>query len=101
MEAMEHEGASLLWMARDEGLGSQLVVWSSNQSTSIASASYGRVRAMHGTQQRAAIGCEDGTVVVWERAMLQRRLNSEGPAAEVQDERASALQAKLRALRQA
>ena len=101
MEAMEHEGASLLWMARDEGLGSQLVVWSSNQSTSIASASYGRVRAMHGTQQRAVIGCEDGTVVVWERAMLQRRLDSEGPAVEVQDERASALQAKLRALRQA
>ena len=100
MEAMEYEGASLLWVARDEGLGSQLVVWSSNQSTSLASASYGRVRAMHGTGNRAVIGCEDGTVVVWERAMLQRRLQSDTPAVETQDERTSALQAKLRALRQ-
>jgi hypothetical protein len=36
---------------------------------------------------------------VWEREMFHRRLNSDAPPAEEADERTSALQAKLRALR--
>jgi len=44
------------------------------------------------------LGCEDGTVMVWDREMFHRRLNTSGPAQDT-DERTSALQAKLRALR--
>jgi len=100
-EAMEHEGASLLWLARDSGLGSKVNVWATNQGGKIADGDFAKVRSMHGTSQRVAIGCEDGHVHVWDREMLYRRLNSDEPAPSEQvDERASALQAKLRALRQ-
>ena len=54
---------------------------------------------MHGIPQRAAIGCEDGSVVVWDRDMLLRRLDSENTPSQAVDDRTSALQAKLRALR--
>ena len=98
-EAMEHDGASQLWVARNEGVGSVVNVWASNNSQRQATGQFSRVRAMHGTPQRAAIGCEDGSVVVWDRDMLLRRLDSGTTPAEPVDERTSALQAKLRALR--
>lgn len=99
IEAMEQDGASQLWVARDEGVGSVVDVWASNNSKRRATGQFSRVRAMHGTPQRAAIGCEDGSVVVWDRDMLLRRLDSGTTPAEAVDERTSALQAKLRALR--
>lgn len=98
-EAMEHDGASQLWVARNEGVDSVVNVWASNNSQRQATGRFSRVRAMHGTPQRAAIGCEDGSVVVWDRDMLLRRLDSETSPTEAVDERTSALQAKLRALR--
>ena len=98
-EAMEHEGASLLWLARDEGTGSSVRVWATNRGGMMADGSFSKVRSMHGTHERIVIGCEDGSLHVWEREMLHRRLSSGAPPAEEVDERTSALQAKLRALR--
>lgn len=99
-EAMEQNGASLLWLARDDGQGSRLNVWATDKGGKVATGEFAKVRSMHGTQERAAIGCEDGQVHVWDREMLHRRLNSQAPSmAEQTDERTSALQAKLRALR--
>ena len=99
-EAMEHDGASLLWLARGEGLSSTVDVWATNRGGKVAFGTFSKVRAMHGTEERAAIGCEDGSVMVWEREMLHRRLNDDKPlVAEPVDDRTSALQAKLRALR--
>ena len=99
MEAMELDGASQLWLARNEGTDSVVNVWASNHSDRRATGRFSRVRAVHGTSQRAAIGCEDGSVVVWDRDMLLRRLDSENTPAQAVDDRSSALQAKLRALR--
>ena len=99
MEAMELDGASQLWLARNEGTDSVVNVWASNHSDRQATGRFSRVRAVHGTSQRAAIGCEDGSVVVWDRDMLLRRLDSENTPTQAVDDRTSALQAKLRALR--
>lgn len=100
-EAMVHDGASWLWLARDVGLDSQVKVWASNQRGLLAEGRFSRVRSIHGTEERVAIGCEDGTVVVWDRTMMNRRLERDTPThSEPEDERVSALQAKLRALRQ-
>ncbi len=99
MEAMEQDGASQLWLARNEGVNSIVDVWATNHGRRRATGHFSCVRAMCGTPQRAAIGCEDGNVVVWDRDMLHRRLDSETSPTEAADERTSALQAKLRALR--
>ena len=99
-EAMEQDGASLLWLARDEGMMSTVDVWATNRGGKVASGTFSKVRTMHGTEERAVIGCEDGSVMVWDREMLHRRLNDDKPVgAEPVDDRTSALQAKLRALR--
>ena len=97
-EAMVHDGASLLWLARDDGMASTVNVWATNKGGKLASGSFAKVHAMHGTNERMVLGCEDGSVVVWDREMFHRRLKSSGPSQEA-DERTSALQAKLRALR--
>ena len=97
-EAMEHDGASLLWLARDEGVSSIVNVWATNKGGKLASGSFAKVRAMHGTHERMVLGCEDGSVMVWDREMLHRRMESTAPSQDT-DERTSALQAKLRALR--
>ena len=98
-EAMEHEDASLLWLARAEGAGSSVHVWATNQGGMVASGTFPKVRSMDGTAERAVVGCEDGSVHVWDRTMLQRRLANQAAPSEGVDERTSALQAKLRALR--
>ncbi len=97
-EAMEHDGASLLWLARDNGVASVVNVWATNKGGKIASGDFAKVRAMHGTSERMVLGCEDGSVMVWDREMFHRRLNTSGPTQDT-DERTSTLQAKLRALR--
>jgi hypothetical protein len=79
-------------------MASTVNVWATNKGGKLASGSFAKVHAMHGTNERMVLGCEDGSVVVWDREMFHRRLNSSGPSQEA-DERTSALQAKLRALR--
>ena len=103
IEGMVQEGASWLWMARDTGLDSQLMVWASNQSGMVASGRCSRIRSIHGNAERVVVGCEDGNVMVWDRTMMQRRLERHNLPSneEPENERQSALQAKLRALRQA
>ena len=97
---MEQNGASLLWLARDDGQGSRLNVWATDKGGKVATGEFPKVRSMDGTQERAIIGCEDGQIHVWDREMLQRRLNRQSPLTTGEtDERTSALQAKLRALR--
>jgi WD40 repeat protein len=97
-EAMEHDGSSLLWLARDAGADSTVDVWATNKGGKLASGNFAKVRAMHGTSERMVLGCEDGSVMVWDREMFHRRLNTSVPTQDT-DERTSALQAKLRALR--
>jgi len=99
MEAMEQDGASQLWLARDDGVNSIVNVWATNQRRQRATGQFPRVRAMHSTSQRAVIGCEDGSIMVWDREMLARRLESGSSPSQAVDDRTSALQAKLRALR--
>lgn len=101
MEAFDHDGASMFWIARDEGEGSHLEAWGTDQNGRLANGHHSRIHAMHGTSERAAIGCEDGSVTVWDRTMLMRRLEQGPPQHEAEvNARASSLQAKLRALRQ-
>lgn len=94
------DGAELLWMARAAPQGSELTVLRMDDGTALASVSTARVRHLHANGQRLAIGCEDGEVRVWEQGLFERRWSQrDATVNEPQDERASALQAKLRALR--
>jgi len=102
MEAFAQDGVSMFWIARDQGQNSQLEVWGTDRTGRLARGNMSRVLAMDGTYERAVVGCEDGSVVVWDRGMMLRRLQQTSSVAEPEtDTRASALQAKLRALRQA
>lgn len=100
MEAMAHGNASTLWLARQEAVNCRLEVWATDQGGLLATGTFSNILCMAGHAERAAVGCEDGTVLVWDRALLRRRLDApqENPSAPA-DERTSALQAKLRALR--
>jgi hypothetical protein len=101
MEAFAHDGASVFWMARNQGLNTLLEAWGTDQQGRLTQGEFSRIHAMHGTSERAGVGCEDGTVAVWDRTMLKRRLQQSPSEAEPEaDARSSALQAKLRALRQ-
>jgi hypothetical protein len=59
------------------------------------------VRFMHSNEQRLVVGCENGDVHVWERSVFDRRLSSNSQENEGRkDARKSALQDKLRKLRE-
>jgi len=101
-EAFVDGDTSMLWLARKRGQDGLLEVWRSDRSGRLAHAHLGRVHAMHHAAERVVVGGEDGDVVVWDRTLLLRRLESDSrPSEQPGDQRASALQAKLRALRQA
>jgi hypothetical protein len=58
-----------------------------------------QIRAMQGDEQTIVIGCDDGKVILWQSELLTRRLSEESSQLATTDSRKSALQAKLRALR--
>lgn len=102
MEAFIDGDVAMVWLARKDGQRGLLEVWRSDRSGRLAHASLGRVHSMHHRTDRAVVGCEDGEVLVWDQSLLNRRLeHAPSTNDEPEDERASALQAKLRALRQA
>jgi hypothetical protein len=56
---------------------------------------------MHSNEQRLVVGCENGDVHVWERSVFDRRLSSNSQENQGRkDARKSALQDKLRKLRE-
>ena len=95
------EERSLFWLARASELNGQLSVHDSSDGSLLASTSLSRVRSISSTKTRTAVGCDDGEVLVWDSALLARRLNQESSSSnEPVDDRKAALQAKLLALRQ-
>ncbi len=100
-EAFEKDETTLLWVARAQGLVSELSVSSSDSGEVLARGGFDLIRCIQGTAKRCVIGCENGDVLVWDRELFMRRLDQDEPQhEEPHDERKSALQAKLRALRQ-
>ena len=101
IQAFEDEQTATIWLARSQGVEGHVEVWATNRKEKLAVGNFGRVHSMHGTPQRAVLGCENGDVMVWDKDMLFRRINRQEPTpSENIDDRASLLQAKLRALRQ-
>ena len=100
-EAFETNDSTHLWVARTQGLSGALSVFSSDTGALVATGHFDRIRCIQGTPNRCVIGCENGDVLVWDRELFMRRLDQDEPQHEEPiDERKSALQAKLRALRQ-
>ena len=100
-EAFENNDSTHLWVARIQGLSGALSVFSSDTGALVATGHFDRIRCIQGTPNRCVIGCENGDVLVWDRELFMRRLDQDEPQHEEPiDERKSALQAKLRALRQ-
>ena len=97
----ESNGAKTHWIARWSGSAGSLEAVNAESGDILAASPQMHVRFMHSNDQRLIVGCENGDVHVWERGVFDRRLSSnsqedEGP----KDARKSALQDKLRKLRE-
>ncbi len=86
---------NLHWCSRWDSL-SGLVEIRDNLGKLIVSAKMSRPRVSDSSGNRISIGFDDGQVIVWERELFQRRLNSKSIG---QSARNSTLAAKLRSLR--
>ena len=88
------------WTARWDGLVGYLEVRNSLTGEILANMQSSQIKAMQGNSQTLAIGCDDGKVLLWQSELLTRRISEDIPAQQPSvDSRKSALQAKLRALR--
>jgi WD40 repeat protein len=88
------------WTARWDGLKGYLEVRNSLTGEMLANMQSSQIRSMQGNSQTIAIGCDDGQVILWQSELLTRRVSEDLPAQQPSvDSRKSALQAKLRALR--
>lgn len=93
-------GARTFWVARAVAKGSDLFVHHGLNGKVLGTLNTAQVRSMSASEHRLVLGCDDGTVMVWEEGLLVRRFEQPEQTEEAQvDERKSALQAKLRALR--
>ena len=87
------------WSARWDGLKGYLEVRNSLTGELIADMEVSQIRAICGDEKTIAVGCDDGGVILWQSELLTRRLEEKSPQQQPVDSRKSALQAKLRALR--
>ncbi len=88
------------WTARWDGLVGYLEVHNSLTGEILDNMQSSQIRSMQGNSQTIAIGCDDGKVLLWQSELLTRRISEDIPAQQPSvDSRKSALQAKLRALR--
>lgn len=97
----EVEGNSTVWVARRSGITTRLQVVSATDGTALAEASTIDVRFLFHDSNRILAGCGNGDVHVWEAGLFGRRFtNSEGDKTPSSDPKKSALQEKLRKLRE-
>tara|TARA_B100001094_G_scaffold301906_1_gene328625 strand:+ start:1677 stop:2747 length:1071 start_codon:yes stop_codon:yes gene_type:complete len=86
------------WVGRWSGSQGSLEVRNIESGATLVSCQSSRCESMAANNQRIALGFENGDVCLWEQDMFERRM-SKDEAEEKKDERKSALQEKLRALR--
>lgn len=90
--------SATVWSGRWSGSKGSLSIQDVASGKILASATTSRCESISIDATRTAIGCEDGSIHVWEKDMFERRMNANVKTAPV-NERKSALQDKLRALR--
>ena len=86
-----------VWIARWNGFEGELLVKSTDTGESIATLSEKRIHNIASSQTRMAVGCENGQVYVWDRALLERRLDQ--PMESRSDTSRNEMMQRLRALR--
>ena len=96
--AFAFKKASTHWAGRWSGSRGSLEVRDIDSGATLVSSQSSRCESMASNNQRIALGFENGDVCLWEQDMFERRMSRDG-AEEKKDERKSALQEKLRALR--
>ena len=94
----EIEKNPTLWSGRWSGSEGILSIQDVVSGKILASTSSSRCESISVDATRTAIGCEDGSIHVWEKDMLNRRMKANEQTIP-KDNRKSALQEKLRALR--
>jgi hypothetical protein len=87
-----------LWSGRWSGSEGTLRIQDSVTGKILASTPSSRCESICVDTRRTAIGCEDGSIHVWEKDMLNRRIKADEQTVP-KDIRKTALQEKLRALR--
>lgn len=94
----DYEKKATLWSGRWSGSEGTLNIQNIASGEVIASAPSSRCESISVDSMRTAIGCEDGSIHVWEKDMFERRMKADKKAVPKNEHR-SALQDKLRALR--
>ena len=89
------------WVARWSGVSGSLTVVNANDGTQLATATSVHVRFLRCLGDRVIAGCENGDVHVWDRTVFERRISEKkNDASGEKDPRKTALQDKLRKLRE-
>lgn len=92
-------GSQTHWTARKAGLQGRIEVRKIIDGSLVGEAEMGQVTAMaYNSNDRVCVGCEDGRLLVWDAAMVERRIRNTTDSS-VLVRKKSALQDKLRALR--
>ena len=96
----DSNGKATHWIARWSGVSGSLVAVDGDTGVELASSTDLHPRFIDVKQHRVIVGCENGDVHVWERGVFDRRLGQkEDSMPEQKDARRTALQDKLRKLR--
>lgn len=94
-------GKATHWIARWSGVSGTLVAVDGHTGVELTSSTDLHPRFIDSKGQRVIVGCENGDVHVWERDVFDRRLKQNADHIPHQkDERRTALQDKLRKLRE-
>lgn len=86
------------WAGRWSGSEGRVEVRNSETGELLISNQSSRCESIASNSDRIVVGFENGDICLWERSMFERRMKN-GNKSEKKDERKSALQDKLRALR--
>tara|TARA_B100000459_G_scaffold147291_1_gene116294 strand:+ start:8101 stop:9171 length:1071 start_codon:yes stop_codon:yes gene_type:complete len=97
--AFSFNEVSTHWVGRWTGTQGELEVRDSKTGQILASSQSSRCESVSSNSQRIALGFENGDVCLWDKEMFERRMSTESQG-EKRNERKSALQDKLRALRE-
>ena len=88
------------WLAISDGINGNIQVLDSNNGEMLCQLPSKPAKAIHSNSDFVIIGFEDGEIMVWQRELFERRLNSTETNNQTNNEHRKSMKDKLRALRE-
>ena len=88
------------WLAISDGIAGKIQVLDSNNGEILCQLSSKPAKAIHSNSDFVIIGFEDGEIMVWQRELFERRLNSTDVINQTDNDYRKSMKDKLRALRE-